>query len=294
MTDQPSTKVHVIITAPTGSGKSAIYGEIALAMQAIGIPVEHTDEIAWQSECRMTHADWESALELYKPTVVLEERNISPASTPHVEPGERLTADWCLNMADMEEGHQIGAGMPDHPLRAPAVEPGEREAIARQVHGAMKWAADSSCTDDHPEWNGGNSFAEDRARQTADAILALRPSDTGALREAAQFLSDRLDDLEWHDGALQDTLRNYMGHVDPAHARLRSALASTRHGERVEREALERFRKLERRIMADLGSAHALRGPGASSEMRSDDRDDYAEAEAAFAAARAALDAFAS
>lgn len=42
--------------------------------------------------------------------------------------------------------------------------------------------------------------------------------------EAAQFLSDRLDDLEWMDGELESTCRDYMGHVDPAHARLRAAL----------------------------------------------------------------------
>ncbi|GEM70984.1 hypothetical protein SAQ01S_07500 [Sphingomonas aquatilis NBRC 16722] len=47
------------------------------------------------------------------------------------------------------------------------------------------------------------------------------------LRATAQFLSDRLDDLEWMDGDLESTLRDFMGHVDPAHARLKSALAST-------------------------------------------------------------------
>ena len=55
------------------------------------------------------------------------------------------------------------------------------------------------------------------------------------------------------------------------------------------REVVERFVKLERRVLADMASAHSQRGPGASSEMRSDDRDDMAEAKAAFEAARAAL-----
>ena len=28
-----------------------------------------------------------------------------------------MTEEWCLNMARLEEGQEIGAGMPDHPLR---------------------------------------------------------------------------------------------------------------------------------------------------------------------------------
>ncbi|WP_203309803.1 hypothetical protein [Sphingomonas beigongshangi] len=54
------------------------------------------------------------------------------------------------------------------------------------------------------------------------------------LREAAQFLSDRLDDLEWIEGDLEATLRDFMGHVDPAHARLRSLLASPPPVDRAE------------------------------------------------------------
>jgi hypothetical protein len=54
----------------------------------------------------------------------------------------------------------------------------DKEAIARIVHGAMRWAADNSCTDKHPEWQGGNSFAEDEARKAATDILAtLSPAE---------------------------------------------------------------------------------------------------------------------
>jgi hypothetical protein len=52
------------------------------------------------------------------------------------------------------------------------------------------------------------------------------PASDGKIRDAAQFLSDRLDDLEWMDGDLEATLRDFMGHVDPAHARLRTILAA--------------------------------------------------------------------
>lgn len=65
--------------------------------------------------------------------------------------------------------------------------------------------------------------------ETAQALRDLATPARGGdeLRATAQFLSDRLDDLEWMDGDLESTLRDFMGHVDPAHARLKSALAST-------------------------------------------------------------------
>ena len=68
--------VTVTVSGLTGSGKSAVYGEIALALEAVGVRVEHADPKAWTSECNMTHADWMSALEMYQPTVTLAEVNI--------------------------------------------------------------------------------------------------------------------------------------------------------------------------------------------------------------------------
>lgn len=65
--------VKVVVSGLTGSGKSAIAGEIEIALRAIGVPVEWPDGAA---EKNMTHADWQSALELYKPRVVIVERNI--------------------------------------------------------------------------------------------------------------------------------------------------------------------------------------------------------------------------
>jgi hypothetical protein len=72
-----SAQVTVTVSGLTGSGKSAIYGEIVLALEAIGVDVAHESERAWQSECNMTHADWQTALELYQPTVLMIEQNIS-------------------------------------------------------------------------------------------------------------------------------------------------------------------------------------------------------------------------
>ena len=67
-------EVTVEVSGPVGSGKSAILGEIEIALKAIGVPVRYADEAAAQSEKNMTHADWDYALEMYKPTVVLVER----------------------------------------------------------------------------------------------------------------------------------------------------------------------------------------------------------------------------
>ena len=66
-------EVLVTVAGFTGCGKSAIAGEIEIAMKAIGLPV------AWangDSEKRMTGADWLTAIEMYKPTVRIVEVNI--------------------------------------------------------------------------------------------------------------------------------------------------------------------------------------------------------------------------
>ena len=66
--------VMVTVTGRTGSGKSAIAGEIEIALKAIGVSVSWPDGVA---EKNMTHADWQSALEMYNPSVVIRELNIS-------------------------------------------------------------------------------------------------------------------------------------------------------------------------------------------------------------------------
>lgn len=81
MTDAPADPVRaryrVTITArgPVGIGKSAVLGEIEIALRAIGLTVEWADPAAAQAEKNMTHADWMDALEMYQPTVVLVEEN---------------------------------------------------------------------------------------------------------------------------------------------------------------------------------------------------------------------------
>ena len=54
-------------------------------------------------------------------------------------------------------------------------------------------------------------------------------------------------------------------------------------------EALKAFAQLEKSITADVSTAHSMRGSGASSEMRSDDRDMRAALRHAFGLLHAAL-----
>ena len=66
-------EVLVTVAGFTGCGKSAIAGEIEIAMKAIGVPVTLANG---DSEKRMTGADWLAAIEMYKPTVRVVEVNI--------------------------------------------------------------------------------------------------------------------------------------------------------------------------------------------------------------------------
>ena len=66
-------EVLVTVSGFTGSGKSAIAGEIEIMCRALGLQVEWPDGA---SEKNMTHADWTAALEQYKPRVRIVERNV--------------------------------------------------------------------------------------------------------------------------------------------------------------------------------------------------------------------------
>ena len=69
--------VSIFVTGSTGSGKSAICGEIEIALKAIGV------DVTWEGgddEKRLTHADWQSTLEQYDPKVTI--RELQTASIP--------------------------------------------------------------------------------------------------------------------------------------------------------------------------------------------------------------------
>lgn len=65
--------VTVTVGGLTGSGKSAVLGEIEIALRALGLTVRH--DAGFQAEKNATHADWTAALELYRPVIILREIN---------------------------------------------------------------------------------------------------------------------------------------------------------------------------------------------------------------------------
>ena len=88
--------VYVHVSGLTGSGKSAVAGEIEIAMRAIGLDVEWVNS---ESEKRLTHADYIPALELYKPKVRIFEVNIqrvapTPAEAPADAARDAELLDW--------------------------------------------------------------------------------------------------------------------------------------------------------------------------------------------------------
>lgn len=73
------SKITVTVSGETGSGKSAIAGEIEIALKAIGVPV------FVQARDTMVVADYQHWIETYKPEVTIIERNIpTPASRPEL------------------------------------------------------------------------------------------------------------------------------------------------------------------------------------------------------------------
>ncbi|EMX9009823.1 ead/Ea22-like family protein [Escherichia coli] len=79
------SEVLVVVSGFTGCGKSAIAGEIEIAMKAIGVPVQWTNGDA---EKRMTGADWLTEIEMYKPTVRIVEVNMPRAAGIRIKGGE--------------------------------------------------------------------------------------------------------------------------------------------------------------------------------------------------------------
>ncbi|EKK7713429.1 ead/Ea22-like family protein [Cronobacter dublinensis] len=77
-------EVLVTVTGFTGSGKSAIAGEIEIALLALGVPVEWTNSAA---EKRTTGADWLTAIETYKPRVKIIEVNVPRKAGINLETG---------------------------------------------------------------------------------------------------------------------------------------------------------------------------------------------------------------
>lgn len=80
------TEIIVTVSGPVGCGKSAIAGEIEIALKAIGVPVRFADEKGEREEKNMTGADWTGYLEMYKPSVVIVEQITPSPQTIEVGP----------------------------------------------------------------------------------------------------------------------------------------------------------------------------------------------------------------
>lgn len=110
------------------------------------------------------------------------------------------------------------------------------EMVAQAVHMAMRWALKNPCKGEPPEWQGGNSFAEERARSEAGnivAYLAARPKQQrghGTDKPGARQ-PDELGDERWIDkaelilAAEAKTDGSYL--INPRHC-LRQVLAACR------------------------------------------------------------------
>jgi len=64
------SKITVVVRGETGSGKSAIVGEIEIALKAIGVPVTVAERDT------MVVADYQYWIDLYKPEITILEENI--------------------------------------------------------------------------------------------------------------------------------------------------------------------------------------------------------------------------
>ncbi len=89
------SNVFITASGPVGSGKSAVLGEIEIALRAIGVPVRYAIENDARDEKNLTGADWQSELELTKPSVVLVEQLGNDRSQARKAVSEAL-ADWWL------------------------------------------------------------------------------------------------------------------------------------------------------------------------------------------------------
>jgi hypothetical protein len=76
------TEITVTVSGPVGCGKSAIAGEIEIALRAVGVPVRFVDEKGELEEKNMTGADWTGYIEMYKPSVAIVEQTPSPETRP--------------------------------------------------------------------------------------------------------------------------------------------------------------------------------------------------------------------
>lgn len=75
------SKVTITIEGDVGSGKSALVGRIAQLMEYLNIPVTYENEQEAKVERENTRDNWQSELDMYKPSVHLVEKCTKPYPT---------------------------------------------------------------------------------------------------------------------------------------------------------------------------------------------------------------------
>ncbi|MEN6650728.1 hypothetical protein [Stenotrophomonas hibiscicola] len=207
--DRPKDgEVLVKVLGLTGSGKSAIAGEIEILCKALGLEVEWVNG---DEEKRLTHADWIGALEMYKPKVVIAEQNIPRAAlSAQLSPGgqgglnyERMFVDACAALAEVSrelgcDPEQGGA----EPILAAISE--LREALAaRQPVGEPVDDYDSAFQEpDHPPYlvdaagyyalQSFLTVAEEFRRSAEPYIEAINEGACGGEDEVSQAFDTQL------------------------------------------------------------------------------------------------------
>lgn len=90
--------IHVHVIGPVGCGKSAMAGEIEILCKALGLNVSWPDG---QSEKNMVGADWQHALEMYKPSVVIHE---ALTQRPAAQTERDAFEEWYAEDANKQTG----------------------------------------------------------------------------------------------------------------------------------------------------------------------------------------------
>lgn len=88
-----------------------------------------------------------------------------------------LSPEWCINMAKQEGDAEIGAGMPDHPLRAPSGVSGDVvEAVAKAISKRTYATINTGPATDCNEWEDMSEMDRDTYRRAAADALSATPA----------------------------------------------------------------------------------------------------------------------
>jgi len=161
--------------------------------------------------------------------LAFEQRVPAPGATAQDGVG-RITKDWCLRMAEheAETGGEIGAGMPDHPLRAPEHTPtptipaGMVAVPVKPTEAMIEAWADAEEPEDHP------TEAHLNPRRYA-AMLAAAPKQAeqqGVVIEALDYAIKAVGKEADHAMHVTRASRWVVEEIEAKEARFKRALAA--------------------------------------------------------------------